>query len=265
MQTNIQQNFLSIETARGKLASVRSSIELAQAGQLFIPEWPGRDLVVMEGRKHPAKKGLSFQEGRARMLHDLANIELQATELFLRELSEYPTAPDGFRERLSELVLEESVHFEICIDRIEELGFKWGDFPVHLGLWSSVRSSDSLLDRILIVHRYLEASGLDAGAKLVRRLEGIDDRKTERVVRKINNEEADHVLFGSVWYKNICQALGLNFEEDFAERFRRLEPQLPLRMDPVHLESRKKAGFSELELQTVIQHREKLLAKNSCV
>lgn len=255
------QNFIQIAGAREKISSVRNAIHLAQNGTLVIPANPGRDLQVLQGRQHPPKKGLSFTEGKARMLHDLANIELQATELFLRELAEYPDAPEGFREELSELILEESIHFEICLDRIEELGFKWGDFPVHLGLWSAVSKEDSLLDRILIVHRYLEASGLDAGAKLVKRLQGLEDRKTELVVKKINDEELDHVRFGSHWYKVICQNLGLNSEKDFAERFRSLEPNLPLRMDPLNVEARLRAGFTEIEIAEITKYREARLLK----
>ena len=121
----------------------------------------------------PAKKGLSFKEGQARLLHDLASIELQAMELCLRSLYEYPDAPVAFREQLATIALGEGNHLQLCLNGIETLGFAWGDWPVHVALWHSTANSDSLLDRILIVHRYLEGSGLDAGDTLLRRLSGV--------------------------------------------------------------------------------------------
>lgn len=52
-----------------------------------IPEEPGRDAQVLLNKDLPPKAGLSTKEGQARLLHDLANIELQAMELGLRTLS----------------------------------------------------------------------------------------------------------------------------------------------------------------------------------
>ncbi len=56
----------------------------------FAPEELARDIEVLHPKFHPPKKGFSTPEGQARMLHDLANIELQAMELGIRTLVEFP-------------------------------------------------------------------------------------------------------------------------------------------------------------------------------
>ena len=166
-------NSLSEPIVYNKLKLLPGSIDLAFKGLSVVPRAPGRDIQVVMADELPAKKGLSFKEGQARLLHDLASIELQAMELCLRSLSEFPEAEDAFRQELATIALSEGSHLQLCLDGIERLGYKWGDWPVHLALWHSTAPSDSLLDRILIVHRYLEGSGLDAGDTLLRRLSGV--------------------------------------------------------------------------------------------
>lgn len=215
-----------------------------------VPEEPARDTLILHPKEHPPKKGFSTPEGQARMLHDLASIELQAMELGLRTLVEYPEAPQGFREELLALTISEAQHLSMCLEGIESLGFKWGDWPVHLALWRAVSAEDSLLDRILIVHRYLEGSGLDAGDTLIRRLEGTAGKGTiQKIVKQINFEEIGHVEFGSRWYRTICREDKRDPGVDFPARMDSLRKRLPKRIEPLNRDLRQKAGFSEEEIQ----------------
>jgi len=55
---------------------------------------------------------------------------------------------------------------------LQELGFKYGDFPVHCGLFdASIHTADNILDRMVIVPRYYEASGLDVNPQIIKKLE----------------------------------------------------------------------------------------------
>src|SRR5690606_22563209 len=130
------------------------------------PLQPARDVEVKRLGAHPPKKGLSEKQGRARLGHDLASIELQAFELGVRTLQEFPEAPRAFREELLNVTLEEAKHLRLCLQALDHLGFHFGFWPTHLTLWECVSAEDSLLDRIVIVHRYLEGSGLDASDSL---------------------------------------------------------------------------------------------------
>lgn len=227
------------------------------------PLLPGRDCEVLEFKLHPAKKGFSTKAGQARMLHDLASIELQAMELGLRTLVEFPEENEQFRKELWDLTLSESSHLEMCLIEIENLGFKWGDWPANCGLWQSVSSSDTLLDRLLIVHRYLEGSGLDAGDTLLRRLAGVDATAVQKAVKIINTEEVGHVLFGSNWYNYYCLQSGLDPIDDFEIRMNRLRPMLPKRVGPISHDLRTRAGFTEKEITYLENLRLSFLEKNS--
>lgn len=234
-----------------KIANIQNSCEealkLTSAG--LVPEDPARDVPTLHPKLHPPKKGFSTVEGQARMLHDLASIELQAMELGLRTLVEFPDAPQGFREELLAVTVSEAEHLRMCLEGIESLGHKWGDWPVHLALWRAVSVEDSLLDRILIVHRYLEGSGLDAGDTLIRRLEGTAGKQTiQKIVKQINFEEIGHVDFGSRWYREICKENKIDPNADFPERMDSLRIRLPKRIEPLNHDLRKKAGFTEEEI-----------------
>ncbi|NUN07205.1 MAG: DUF455 family protein [Bdellovibrio sp.] len=227
--------------------SCENALKLTQP--FLVPEEPARDVEVLHPKLHPAKKGFSTVEGQARMLHDLASIELQAMELGLRTLVEYPDAPQGFREELMAVTVSEAQHLRMCVEGIHELGFKWGDWPVHLALWRAVSVEDTLLDRILIVHRYLEGSGLDAGDTLIRRLEGTTGKESiQKIVKQINYEEIGHVDFGSRWYRKICRNEKLDASSDFPARMDSLRQRLPKRVEPLNKDLRMKAGFTEEEI-----------------
>lgn len=246
-----------VSDARQKIANIKAACEQAlqyRTGDV-VPVIPARDAPVLKANLHPDKKGLSSSAGQARMLHDLGSIELQAMELGYRTLIEFPDAPSGFREELAAITISESTHFELCLNAIEKLGHKWGEWPVHTALWEAVASEDSLLDRILIVHRYLEGSGLDAGDTLLRRLDAVLENHVHPLVRTIVHDEVGHVEFGSRWYRDICKSEGRDPQNDFPERMATLKERLPKRMEKLSYPLRKKAGFTDLELQVLEARR----------
>ena len=227
----------------------------------------GRDVEVLPVRQHPLKKGLSFVEGQARLLHDLASIELQAMELGVRTLIEFNfelSERESFKNQLIDVVLSEADHLELCLNQIHDLGFKWGDWPVHTALWDATHSEDSLIDRILIVHRYLEGSGLDAGDTLLNRLKQVAVSKgIIESVKKINHDEVLHVLFGSNWFKYECQKLKLDSDNEFESRMNRLKWIVPKRMEPIQTDIRLKAGFSHFEISYLKNLRSEVLERHT--
>jgi uncharacterized ferritin-like protein (DUF455 family) len=234
-----------------KLNKISASVEgaMQRTSVEIIPEEPARDVKILIPGLLPPKKGLSYREGQARLLHDLASIELQAMELGLRTLIEFPEAPQGFREELAAVTLSEGEHLKLCLQGIESLGFKWGDWPAHTMLWAATHKEDSLLDRVLIVHRYLEGSGLDAGETLLKRLDSVLDSPLTHISKTIVTEEIGHVEFGSRWYRELCRQEKLDPQNDFAERMTKLRWRLPKRIEKLSRKYRLLAGFNEFELQ----------------
>jgi uncharacterized ferritin-like protein (DUF455 family) len=242
-----------------KLAILEPTLrESLRGAAITVPVTPGRDVQILPIRQLPAKKGLSTKEGQARLLHDLASIELQAMELGVRTLAEYPDAPAGFREELCEVTMEEGKHLRLCLEGLNDLGFPWGTFAAHTGLWQCVAATDSLLDRIVLVHRYLEGSGLDASETLLRRLKGVQAPEATRAVEVIGRDEVGHVQFGSRWYRQIVKDQGLDPEVDFKSRLNDLFARIPRRLEPINAPLRELAGFSLSEIEVLQDIRARL-------
>lgn len=241
-----------------KLARLDETLEslLHGRGQI-IPQTPGRDVQIMALRDLPDKKGLSTREGQARLLHDLASIELQAMELGVRTLAEFPEAPQAFREQLAEVTREEGKHLQLCLDGLNDLGLPWGSFPTHIMLWASVDVSDSLLDRIVIVHRYLEGSGLDASDTILRRLSGVNAREALRAVEVIRRDEVGHVQFGSRWYHELLREQRVDPADDLRERLSRVYARIPRRLEPISAPIRRSAGFLDSEIAVLDEMRQR--------
>ncbi|MEZ0391390.1 MAG: DUF455 family protein [Pseudobdellovibrionaceae bacterium] len=247
------------QSVRQKLTEIQTAVDLAfRAPRQDFPVHPGRDAEILVPGLLPPKKGLSYKEGQARLLHDLASIELQAMELGLRTLNEFPEAPLGFRESLAAITLSEAQHLKLCLDGIEKLGFPWGQWPIHNLLWQSVAAEDSLLDRILIVHRYLEGSGLDAGDTLLRRLDSVLESPLHGIVKTIVTEEVGHVEFGSAWYREICAQEKIDPIEDFPVRMKKLRHRLPKRIERISHSLRLQAGFHLKEIQFLEEMRREI-------
>jgi uncharacterized ferritin-like protein (DUF455 family) len=229
--------------------------DLMRGAAGMVPLTPGRDVTILPIRELPPKKGLSTREGQARLLHDLASIELQAMELGVRTLVEFPDAPDEFRAELCSVTMDEGRHLRLCLEGLQALGFPWGSFAAHNGLWQCVSSEDSLLDRIVIVHRYLEGSGLDASNTILRRLGGVQAREALRAVEVISADEVGHVQFGSRWYHRLVVGDPL---VDFHARLERLFARIPRRLEPINRELRLRGGFTEGEVEVLQSVRGRL-------
>jgi uncharacterized ferritin-like protein (DUF455 family) len=238
---SVREKIHELPAAMGRAEHLSESVSIKQLG---------RDVKVVMPHLLPAKPGLLSREGQARLLHDLASIELQAMELAARSMFEYADAPAEFRKELAELAIGESRHLTLCLDAIESLGYAWGHWDVHLTLWNTVSPTDSLLDRILIVHRYLEGSGLDAGDSILRRLKGVRADRALATVELIVREEIDHVAFGTRWYRKVAELNGIDAEKDFCSRIKEISLKAPRRERIAH-SLREQAGFSAAEICAV--------------
>lgn len=216
-----------------------------------VPTQISRDIQLIGSDNPPTKEKLSTKAGQAKLLHDLANIELQAMELCLRSLIEYPNAPVFFREQLTNIALDEKLHLELCLEEIQNLGFQWGDWPIHTMLWDATKDQDDLLTRILIVHRYLEGSGLDASDEILKKLSGLVNKRPRDVVKKIATDEVQHVEFGSIWFSELCKQQNLNRENEFSNRLSIIYQQVPKRSAKINHKLRKHVGFTDEELHVL--------------
>jgi uncharacterized ferritin-like protein (DUF455 family) len=145
---------------------------------------------------------------------------------------------------------EEAYHFALLRERLCQLGYDYGDFPAHNGLWEmAVKTAFDPMVRMALVPRVLEARGLDVTPDIMRRLQQVGDEQSVAVLEIILREEVGHVEIGSRWFKYHCDQRGLNMEETFRELIKEYYGgKLP---GPFHYAARLQAGFSEVELRAL--------------
>jgi len=106
---------LTAEDLETKLAPPALPVEALtddSPGRPLRAAGPGRppELRIEERVKIPAIDGLADPAQRPRILHGLANHELQAAELFAWALLAFPAAPPPFRRGLAAILVEEQRH-----------------------------------------------------------------------------------------------------------------------------------------------------------
>ncbi|UTH73077.1 ferritin-like domain-containing protein [Chromobacterium sp. IIBBL 290-4] len=202
---------------------------------------------------HPAKvprRSLSTPEGHGAMLHAIAHIEFNAVNLALDAAWRFRDMPDAFVDDWLRVAAEEAYHFSLLCERLRSLGYEYGDFPAHDGLWAMCRKTDyDPMVRMALVPRVLEARGLDATPGIQRRLIGIGDDASAAVLDIILRDEIGHVAIGNRWFGELCRQRGL---EPLAT-FRELMTLHAMQLYPgeYNFAARAAAGFSAEELEAL--------------
>ena len=136
---------------------------------------------------------------------------------------------------------------------LKKLGYAYGDFPVHRFLFDISQKTLNIVDRMAVVPRYLEASGLDASPQVIEKLKRIDDFLSREIIQALEvilEEEIDHVRKGDRWYRWACEKQ----KRDPAEYYTIVSRYLPGATKEKHyvnVKSRKKAGFSCDEIRVI--------------
>lgn len=192
--------------------------------------------------------------GRAALLHALAHIEFNAINLALDVIWRFEGMPKTFYLDWLAVAREEALHFQLLRDRLRSLGYNYGDFSAHNGLWEmAAKTAGDLLARLALVPRTLEARGLDAAPPIRHKLASAGDPKSAAVLDIILRDEIGHVAIGNRWYRYVCGLRGLDPETAYdalAERF-----DAPRLRGPFNLPARQQAGFSEAELSRLLSLR----------
>jgi len=210
-----------------------------------LPGRPARPELVAPGLvKH---RSMATLEGRAALLHALAHIEFNAVNLALDILWRFAGMPDAFYRDWLRVAREEAYHFDLLRQRLDTLGYAYGDFPAHNGLWDMAeRTRGDLLARLALVPRTLEARGLDASPMIRNKLAGAGDADSAAIVDIILRDEIGHVAIGNHWFKLLCSQAGHEPVACYADLAQRYDA--PRLRGPFNLEARRAAGFDDAEL-----------------
>jgi len=214
-------------------------------GEAGHPEKP----LLVSPAKVP-RRGLGSEEGRAALIHAVTHIEFNAINLAWDAVYRFRGLPKQYYDDWVRVADEEAYHFELLSKRLQSLGYQYGDFPAHNGLWSMAqKTADDPMVRMALVPRVLEARGLDVTPGMMARLKKAGDDETVAILEIILRDEIGHVEIGSRWFKYFCDERALNPEETF----RKLIDDYfvgELR-GPFDYELRQQAGFSIEELDAL--------------
>ena len=244
---------LQIGSTQTKAAAVReldtTAWPLDVAQFLFeppeLPGRPARPVLVQPGALR--QRAVGTLEGRASLIHALTHIEANAINLALDIVWRFDGMPQAFYMDWLQVAQEEALHFELLEAHLRTLGFAYGDFPAHDGLWDmAARTRTDLLARLALVPRTLEARGLDATPPIQAKLRKAGDLAAVAILDVILRDEIGHVAIGNHWYGWLCRRDGLDPEALYPQLVaRHAAPRL---RRPFNLAARRAAGFSDGEL-----------------
>jgi uncharacterized ferritin-like protein (DUF455 family) len=193
------------------------------------------------------QRSLATVEGRAALIHALAHIELNAVNLALDIVWRFADMPEAFYRDWLSVAREEADHFDLLAAHLATLGFAYGDFPAHDGLWQMAeKTADDVLARITLVPRVLEARGLDVSPPIRAKLASAGDKAGAAILDIILRDEIGHVALGNHWYHWLCAAREL--DPLAADAMIAKQYGAPRQRGPFNLPARRTAGFSEAEL-----------------
>ena len=224
-----------------------------QLGPLVAPEGPlpgrpARPVLIPPGQV-PTRSPYTA-EGRAALLHAICHIEFNAIHLALDALWRFDGMPEAFYRDWLQVAEEESRHFQMLHTELQAMGWCYGDFEAHDGLWEMCeKTAGDITARMALVPRTLEARGLDATPLIQARLRKVGSPDALRIcdcLDVILREEIGHVAIGNRWYHWLCERQGLAPLAHYKALVR--QHRAPRLRPPFNTEARQAAGFSEEEI-----------------
>jgi len=187
-------------------------------------------------------------EGRAALLHAICHIEFNAINLALDAVWRFQGMPALYYRDWLKVAGEEALHFALLADHLLSLGYSYGDFDAHDGLWSMCeRTSHDILARMALVPRTLEARGLDATPPIQAKLAKAGDARAVAILDVILRDEIGHVAIGNNWFHHLCGQRGLKPVEAYPALVKQYEA--PRLRPPYNTQARLAAGFTHEEMQ----------------
>ncbi|MDK2123710.1 ferritin-like domain-containing protein [Parachitinimonas caeni] len=254
---------LTLSTPEAKVAGTQAVYQrwldgllTPESGMLVLPNQPGRPSkpVLISPQEVPRRR-LNTPEGRAALIHAIAHIEFNAIDLALDAVARFDGMPESYYADWLRVAAEEALHFSLLQGHLQTLGYDYGDFPAHRGLWDMAdRTRHDVLDRMALVPRLLEARGLDATPGIQARLTQVGDLAAVSILDVVLRDEIGHVAIGNRWYHWLCEQRGLAPLPTFRDLLDRY--QAPRQTGVPNREARRLAGFNDEELAVLLDYWE---------
>lgn len=252
LATNPEQKVLLTQQAHAQAATVLIATELVIPAVPSLPGCPERP----ELRSHldVPKRSPFTHEGLAALLHAVTHIEFNAINLALDAIWRFAGMPRAYYLDWLQVAAEEAHHFSLLRAHLQAMGYDYGDFPAHTGLWDmTAKTEGDVLARMALVPRTLEARGLDATPPMQAKLRKVGSPEALRAVDILDiilADEIGHVAIGNHWYRHLCAQRGLDPVATYPVLARQYGA--PRLKGPLNLDARRRAGFDEVELALLV-------------
>ena len=217
----------------------------AEPAPITEPGRPARPELVLPKDLRQRKTG--NKQGHAALIHSIAHIEFNAINLAWDAVYRFRDMPEQFYADWIKVAREEAYHFSLLRGHLQTLGYDYGDFPAHNGLWEMAQQTahDGLV-RMALVPRVLEARGLDVTPGMIKRLQQQGDHRAVEILDIILHDEIGHVEIGTRWFRYYCQQRNIEPEQIFAELIEKYMKGTV--RGPFHYAAREQAGFTASEM-----------------
>ncbi|MBK9069418.1 MAG: DUF455 family protein [Myxococcales bacterium] len=187
----------------------RSTASSGTPMRLAAPVRPATlQMVPAKLAKVPPPQGLTDPHQRVRILHALANHELQAVELFAWAMLAFADMPPAFHHGLRGILEDEQRHFRLYEARLADDGVAFGDLPVSGHFWN-------MLDELTTPARFLAVMGLtfeNANLDFAQAYRAVALAKhmpaLAEVFEIVHREEIAHVRFAYHWLQKLVPGDG---------------------------------------------------------
>ena len=219
-----------------------------------IPEKP-----LLVAPKDVPKRSFATEEGYAATLHAIAHIEFNAINLgldaawrFGRNAQQELGEGMAFVRDWLRVAREESTHFSLVNAHLQTLGYQYGDFEAHAGLWEMAQATaHDIWERMALVPRVLEARGLDATPILQEKIAQRKDMAAVKILDVILTDEIGHVYIGNHWYHAFSAKRGLDAMKCFTELLHKY--RIVIFKGVINTDARLQAGFTQHELDWIYE------------
>ena len=202
---------------------------------------------------HPTKisrhKKIDTDSTMGSFLHSIAHIEYSAIDLALDASYRFRNLPLEFYYNWLEVAKEEIDHFSSLRALLNSCGYEYGDFAVHSNLFEAMKATPIFADRMALVHRGMEAGGLDANPFVAQKVSLSSHHLRDNILQELQiilRDEISHVSKGDKWWR-YC-----NDSRSFKEILQLYNYSLP---KTLNIPARLQCGFSQEELDDLANHK----------
>jgi len=219
---------------------------------------PGRPLKpILQNPQQVPHRSVHTDKGLAALVHSVCHIEFNAINLALDAVWRFAGLPEAYYQDWLSVAYEESTHFVLLQNLLDQMGYAYGDFAAHDGLWSMCeKTAGDVLARMALVPRTLEARGLDATPLIQAKLllsASPHAMAFQSVLDTILRDEVGHVAIGNHWFRHLCAAHGLDPLSHYPLLVQR--HAAPRLKPPFNTSARLAAGFTQEEIDWLMAQR----------